>query len=147
MLSEHPDSIEPFRQMSLLNNLAYILLDRLDRSEDQALVYARQALSLAPDNMPAYNLSLIQDTLGLALIKNGMPDEAIRVLLESKENGRYLANLLHLGQAYLEAGDNNNAVLTLGEAIRLPRVEGEDELFEEATQLHTLARERTDEAR
>ncbi|MBK1617401.1 hypothetical protein CKO42_02805 [Lamprobacter modestohalophilus] len=56
---------------AVLNNLAWLLKDR---DSDQALVYARQAHSLAPDSAD------IADTLAVVLLKRNELDEARRLI-------------------------------------------------------------------
>lgn len=82
----------------------------------EAEKHARTALKLKPDFASASN------TLGVILIRQRRYDEAISVLKPLTENMVYGTPELawgNLGQAYLEKGDADQAILSLKKAIAL----------------------------
>ncbi len=122
----------PMRQrVHLLNNLAYLLADRMTGYEIEAVKYAREALAQLPKNEAEENVALIEDTLGWALFKAGQYEEAIRVLSSSVKKYELAANHLHLGLAYDAAGKKNEAVLMLAKAIDRAKDEKNPRMIEE----------------
>lgn len=86
------------RNVMALNNLAYALADRFNRSQE-ALVYAQRANELA-DNDPE-----VLDTVGWVLFLNGRTEEAQAVLADALRLAPNKASVqYHLGEVYAKAG-------------------------------------------
>jgi Tfp pilus assembly protein PilF len=91
----------------VLNNLAYLLGEKLDRPAE-ALPYAQRAQRLEPDNVR------VLDTLGWILVKNDRLGEAIGMLLRALEIERKSVPVLyHLGLAHMKRGELEEARLRL----------------------------------
>jgi tetratricopeptide (TPR) repeat protein len=81
--------------LTALNNIAYALEQD---NPAEALVFARQAAELAPDN------PLIQDTLGWAYYRNGFYTMAVRYLEMATGKQPTALNQFHLGMSYMRGG-------------------------------------------
>ena len=85
-----------------LNNLAYLLADRLGRSAE-ALPYARQLHELAPALEPR-SRPAAYDTVGWVFFKAGNNEQAVPVFLEAlRIEPDYLAARYHLGLVYADS--------------------------------------------
>jgi tetratricopeptide (TPR) repeat protein len=110
---------EENHQAQLLAATIYLGFCATSESEcrlPEAEKHARTALKLKPDFASATN------TLGVILIRQQRYDEAISVLKPLTENMVYSTPELawgNLGQAYLEKGDADQAILSLKKAIAL----------------------------
>jgi tetratricopeptide (TPR) repeat protein len=93
-----------------MNNLAYMLSERLNRPED-ALPHAERANELNPDSVE------FLDTLGWIRYRLGQTNEAERVLRRSTEIQKRPANCIHLAIVLTERGDNQS----IREAIKLAK--------------------------
>jgi len=86
-----------------LNNLAYLLADRLGRSAE-ALPYARQLHELAPTLEP-HSRPAAYDTVGWVFFKAGNNEQAVPAFLEAlRIEPDYLAARYHLGLVYADSG-------------------------------------------
>lgn len=132
IMRDNPDLIPMRSRVHMLNNLAYLLADRMPGNEQQAIKFAREALAELPENEAQENVALIEDTLGWAYFKAGRYDDAIKVLESSVKKYELSANLLHLGRAYLADGKKNRALQVLDKAIRRARQEENPKMIEEA---------------
>jgi tetratricopeptide (TPR) repeat protein len=95
--------------LEALNNAAWLAAE-LDREE--ALVYARRAEALAPDN------GAILDTLGWVLVRRSMVVEGLPYLERANQLLPETAEIqYHLGVAQLESGDGAAARITLDRAL------------------------------
>jgi len=126
---EHLLEISP-DDISVLNNLAYLLADQLDEP-GQAVELARRAVELEPGN------AQVLDTLGWCLYKNGSIDEARRVLERSIEVVALAPNTYHLAVIMTEQQELLRAEQLLEQSLELSRQSGEQ-------QYATLAREQLD---
>lgn len=136
MLS-NPDLVPMREKVHLLNNLAYLLADRMTGFEQESIKYAREALAALPKQEIEENVALIEDTLGWALFRAGQYEEAIKVLSSSVNKYELSANLLHLGRAYLkrgQQGDKNKALDVLQRAVRRAKADKDEEMTKEAEQ-------------
>jgi predicted Zn-dependent protease len=89
-----------------LNNIAYILADKLGRPAE-ALPYAERLREVAPEN------ANILDTVGWVYFKNGKVDEAEVALLEGlRMEPDNLVARHHLGQLYADSGKRATAQRT-----------------------------------
>ncbi|RMF77117.1 MAG: hypothetical protein D6744_11660 [Planctomycetota bacterium] len=89
--------------VTALNNIAYLLTDKLDRPAD-AVPYAEQARQLVPDN------ANVLDTLGWTYYRNGRLDEAETALREARMvDPENLAVLYHLGLVLRDRGQRTAA--------------------------------------
>ncbi|MFQ5806010.1 MAG: tetratricopeptide repeat protein [Phycisphaerae bacterium] len=106
-----------------LNNLAYLLADKLDRA-GEALPYAQRLQDLAPDNPN------ILDTVGWVYFKNGNIEQAEAVFLEALriDPGNVPARY-HLGRVYADSGEKAVAERALRRALELAR-EQQNEQYE-----------------
>lgn len=127
------------RRVHLLNNLAYLLADRMAGYEDDAVKYAREALKQLPPTEAEENVALIEDTLGWALFKAGRYEEAIKVLTSSVNKYELSANLLHLGRAYLADGKTDKATLFLDKARTRARIDKDEKMIEETNKWYQTA--------
>jgi tetratricopeptide (TPR) repeat protein len=85
-----------------LNNVAWMLAKDLNRP-DEALPYARRAVSLMPDNPD------VLDTLGLTLILKGDLNEAEKALDKSIDIHPSASNLLHRGMILEKRNQKSDA--------------------------------------
>jgi len=109
---------DPDNRMAL-NNLAYLLVDRLDRPAE-ALPYAERAKRLTPDD------ASVLDTLGHVLSRLQRLGEAAGVLLRALEINRdSIAINYHLGVVYVLRNEREDARLRLLRAKELAEAQGE----------------------
>jgi len=93
------------------NNLAWLYASS-NRNLDEALQLAQTAQQVMPDDPD------VNDTLGWIFYLKKMTDPAIQHLQLSADNGKNNpATLYHLGRAYMQAGDLNNARKSLQRAL------------------------------
>jgi putative PEP-CTERM system TPR-repeat lipoprotein len=104
-----------------INNLANVML-KLDRT-DQALVYARRAYELTPDN------PLVNDTLGWILINTGQVEEGMRFLREARTRASTVPEIrYHLAVALNKQGRLDEALTELTQALNSARdFDGKDD--------------------
>jgi tetratricopeptide (TPR) repeat protein len=98
-----------------LNNLAYVLADRMNRA-DEALQYAEKAKQMAPND------AIVDDTLGWVLYRKGLYPMAVAKLRNSVARDPSPKRQLHLAMAYFKAGDAQQARELL--QMALPRASG-----------------------
>ncbi len=97
--------------VAALNNLAYLLLDNYDQTEE-ALNFAKRAYRLRSGD------PRIMDTLGYALLKNKQLDEAVGVLSKASElMPDVQAIKLHLAMAKRDLGRTDEARQLLGQVV------------------------------
>jgi tetratricopeptide (TPR) repeat protein len=104
------------------NNLAWMLAEPADASDealDRALVLAREARELLPED-PS-----VADTLGWVLLRKGSPSEAIPLLEEAvlgyaRAGLRQPGTHYRLALAYQETGDGERAIEELERALQVP---------------------------
>jgi Tfp pilus assembly protein PilF len=96
----------------VLNNLAYMLLDRA-QSPDEALKFAERAKELAPDN------AMIDDTIGWILYRKGVYARAVQHLESAVKREANATRHAHLALAYAARGDKNRGFEQLDAAIKL----------------------------
>ncbi|MEM7680380.1 MAG: tetratricopeptide repeat protein [Planctomycetota bacterium] len=119
--------------LSAVNNLAYLLVD-LERA-DEALELAEQAMQLNP------NLPEVLDTLGAARLANGDLNGAIDALEQAqpiwrtRPTGGSAASLIRLGDAYLRAGRDQDALRVLTEANKIAAEQGDEDKQDQAERL------------
>ncbi|MGB0766520.1 MAG: tetratricopeptide repeat protein [Phycisphaeraceae bacterium] len=130
LMRDNTDTIPKRQRKQMLNNLAYLLADQLTGYENDAVKYAREAMTLMGDDVPPREIALIEDTLGWALFKSGKIDEAIQTLKRSVDKFPLAANQLHLGQAYLAKGDKDRALIVLEDARDMARSENDAKMIE-----------------
>lgn len=136
---KNPDAIPDQAKMQLLNNLAYLLADRLQGYEKQAVVYAQEAVNIIPKEMPDESIALVEDTLGWAMFKAGRIEDAIRVLETSVERFALAANQLHLGQVYLAKEDKNRALLVLEAALNKAKADNDEDMIKQVQEWYKKA--------
>ena len=103
-------TLEP-NEPSALNNLAFLLADR-GRDLDEAMTLAVRAANKDPKN-PDF-----KDTLAWVYVKKNLNDTAIEVLKNlTNQNPSEAGYHYHLGIAYLQKGDKQNAKSELGKAL------------------------------
>ncbi len=96
----------------ILNNMAYILADNLNRPED-ALKYIERALSHRSQD---HNL---MDTYGFVLLKKGEINRAIKEFEKSMSIQPTSTASYHLGLAFKKTQDYQGALKALREAEKL----------------------------
>jgi Tfp pilus assembly protein PilF len=96
----------------VLNNLAYMLLDRA-QSPDEALKFAERAKELAPDN------ALIDDTIGWILYRKGLYARAVQHLESAVKREANATRHAHLALGYAARGDKNRGFEQLQAAVKL----------------------------
>jgi len=113
-----PDARESYEKVlkvaadniSALNNLAYMLVDKMNLPEE-ALVYSERAAKLAPKSAE------VLDTHGWVLFKLKRYGEATTYLLRAIEQDRHHPVLsYHLGCVYLKRKDKTQAIRRLNDA-------------------------------
>ena len=114
--------------VSMLNNLAYLLAEDLDKP-DQALPRAQRAAELQPNN------AQILDTLGWVQYKLGNVDQARQTLESSIAIQSLTANQLHLGELLIDQGYQTQAREHLQRAIDLAEQGNETKMLEHAQEL------------
>jgi tetratricopeptide (TPR) repeat protein len=106
-----------------LNNLAYLLTDKLNRPAE-AIPYAERAKRAAPSNPD------VLDTLGWSLFKDGRYGEALGVLLRASSVNREDPMLLyHLALVYQEQGNLDEALNRLESAELIAKDRGHRDLL------------------
>jgi tetratricopeptide (TPR) repeat protein len=100
---------DPYVFAMLLNELAYVMVRTNDRLET-AVQYTRRALELFPD--PQAN-GFIRDTLGLAYLKMGKTDKALRNLREAVAKDPTVIPRFHLAIALLTEKNPAEALVEL----------------------------------
>lgn len=99
--------------VSALNNLAYIYADT-DRNPTRALYLALKAYLLSPFD------AAVQDTLGLAMIKNNLFDDALTLLSKAKNrNPKNPAIHYHSALAHKARNEKTKAIEELRIAVEL----------------------------
>src|SRR5262249_50741069 len=134
----HQDAIKHFQHVieadpnhaRALNNLAYMLADRSERT-DEALKYAQKAQELVP-NDPDY-----ADTLGWVLYRKGLYSLAVRHLERAvAQPGSDPVCRYHLAMAYAKTDDSKRGLAALQAALeqnpRLPAAKIARELLAQA---------------
>jgi tetratricopeptide (TPR) repeat protein len=97
-----------------LNNLAYLLADKMERPTE-ALLYARRLQEVAP----ADNVTTL-DTVGWVYFKNGDIARALPVFLEAARiDPEHLAIRYHLGLVYADGGRRADAERELRRVLEL----------------------------
>lgn len=94
------------RDVTALNNLAYVLAEHLQRP-DEALQYAQRAKELAPED------ANVDDTLGWVYFRKGLYSAAISHLGAAVKRAPSPRKRLHLGLAYAKVGDLRRAAAEL----------------------------------
>ena len=102
----------PPQNIVAMNNIAYLLADRLGRPED-ALPFAQQSVQLRPNNHE------LLDTLGWVFYKLGQYDQAESQFGLSLSIRESSSSLVHLAAVLLQKGEFNNASNRLDRAERL----------------------------
>jgi tetratricopeptide (TPR) repeat protein len=104
-----------------LNNLAYVMTERLHRA-DEALQYAERAKQASPYD------ATVDDTFGWVLYRKGLYSMAVDRLKSSVAREASPVRQLHLAMAYFKSGDPGRARGLLEQA--LPKAEGLPEAVE-----------------
>ena len=120
MLKMEEKALEVYEQMVqvrpndivVLNNMAYILADKLNRPDD-ALKYIERAMRHRSQD---HNL---MDTYGFVLLKKGEINPAIEQFKKSMDIQPTSTTSYHLGLALIEAKDYQDALKALREAERM----------------------------
>ena len=103
------EQLVPVDSPVVLNNLAWLYMERGDQ---RALATAERAAQLAPDNPD------VLDTFGWVLVQSGEPRRAIEQLQRSLQlNPENPTVRYHLGIAQLDSGDSKAASATLRAAL------------------------------
>ncbi|MBN2498203.1 MAG: tetratricopeptide repeat protein [Deltaproteobacteria bacterium] len=102
-------SSDPYAVAMLHNELAYVLL-KSGGSLDDCIRLARTALDIFPDKQAN---GFIRDTLGVAYLKQGQLDKAIRNLREAVSKDSTSIPRLHLAVALIQTGDAAGALAEL----------------------------------
>lgn len=113
---------------SVLNNMAYLLAEDLDRP-GEALPMAERAAELDPKN------AQILDTLGWVQFKLGRADEARRTLERSIDVEPLSANHLHLAELLIDQGYNTEAGHHLKTAADLAEQNNETQMLDRTREL------------
>lgn len=100
---------DPYVHAMLFNELAYVLVRR-DEQLDVAVQLARRALELFPDRDAN---GFIRDTLGLAYLKQGQVDKALRNLREAVAKDATVVPRFHLAIALLGQKETTDALAEL----------------------------------
>lgn len=120
-LSQKPNDV------MMLNNLAYLLTENLQRPEE-AVELARKAATLAPNN------SLVLDTLGWSLFRAGETAPALTALERSVSIRATATNCLHLGEALLNRAEYDGAISLFQQAKRLAEQAKDEKTHQAAIQ-------------
>jgi len=139
IMEKYPDKVPDLEKVHMLNNAAYLLVDKMTGYEQEAVKFAQQAMDLLSGEEPSRNVALIEDTLGWALFKAGQEAEAIRVLQRSVNKYPLVANQLHLGRVYLAKEDKDRALLILESALNQAKSEKDKQAIEEAEKWYRQA--------
>ncbi|MEM9294600.1 MAG: tetratricopeptide repeat protein [Planctomycetota bacterium] len=124
---------EDANDIGAVNNLAYLLVD-LNRPQE-ALQLAEQAAAARPFTPE------ILDTLGAARMANGNLSGAIDALEKAQArwreriDGGNVDSLIRLGDAYLRAGRDRDALPVLTEAEKIATQQGDEDKAQEAARL------------
>ena len=133
---DYPKAVDNFRKaldldsknVTALNNLAYLLATRPNQSEE-ALKYAQKAKELAPDR------SDVDDTLGWVLYNRGVYQSALQHLESAAKKNPDPAIRYHLAMTYAKVGDKR-APRMLTEALKaapdLPEAQMANQLLAES---------------
>ncbi len=116
------------RNLTALNNLAYLLVSQPGSNLDEALKWAQKAKDLAPED-PA-----IDDTLGWVLYQRGDYRGAVGFLARAAR-AKSAVPSYHLSMAYLKAGDRSRGLEALNQALKM------DSTSPEAAQAAKMASE------
>ncbi|MCX5662030.1 MAG: tetratricopeptide repeat protein [Planctomycetota bacterium] len=111
---------------TILNNLAYLLSEDLNRPAD-GLPMAERAAQVSPNN------AQFLDTLGWIQWRAGQADNALNTLRRSVGRTPLAANNLHLAEVLLARGDRPTAVKTFETSLRLAEQAGDRRTAEAAT--------------
>ena len=122
LLKQNPDDLE------VLNNLAYLLANDVDRPQE-AVPLAERAAKLAPENAE------VLDTLGWAYYRAGDSTRAQETLRRSVNLKPLPANTLHLGQVYLATDLQGRARESLQQTVELATAAEDTATLEKARQL------------
>ncbi len=130
----HQDSLTAYRaalearpdDLVVLNNIAYLLAESLDRAPE-AVPLAQRAADLAPRD------PLILDTLGWVLFKSDLIEQAKSILQRSIEIKALAPNCYHLAEVLIARGDQRQASVFLEQAIDLARKTADDKVLQAAT--------------
>jgi tetratricopeptide (TPR) repeat protein len=122
VLEHRPDNV------STLNNLAYLLVDRFDEPQ-RALELAQRAIEQEPNN------ASLLDTLGWAQFKTNQVYEARETLSRSIELGPLPENYLHLARVLMALENPSRARSLLKQAVELANQNQVPEIAEQANQL------------
>lgn len=110
---------------TVLNNLAYLLSEDLNRPAD-GLPMAERAAQVAPNN------AQFLDTLGWVQWRAGQADNAYNTLRRSVSRAPFAANNFHLAEVLLARGDRPTAVKTFETSLRLAEQTGDRRIAEAA---------------
>jgi tetratricopeptide (TPR) repeat protein len=97
---------DPYLQAMLYNEMAYVMA-RQEIRFDQCIALARQALAVFPERQAN---GFIRDTLGVAYLKSGDTEKAIRNLREAVSKDPTVIPRFHLALALLNDKDPANAL-------------------------------------
>jgi tetratricopeptide (TPR) repeat protein len=100
---------DPFAMSMLLNELAYVLV-KMGTQLDRCVMLARQALEVFPDEKAN---GFIRDTLGVAYLKKGDTEKAIKNLREAVSKDPTVIPRFHLALALLQGRDTTGALAEL----------------------------------
>ena len=139
IMQRNKGEIPQQQQVHMLNNMAYLLADRMEGYEKDAVKYAQQALDLLPKDQSPRDAALIQDTLGWALYKAGQTEQSVKVLKESVDKYPLAANQLHLGRAYLAMGDKDRALIVLENAVDQAKADKDEKMIAETEKWYRQA--------
>lgn len=117
VLRQWPDDL------MMLNNYGYMLSEEPGR-EQEGLALAKRAVELAPTN------SLVLDTYGWSLLKNGQTDRAVGMLRRSVDIEPTATNTLHLAEALMAARDEASALRVFRRAKELAEKSQDLEVLE-----------------
>lgn len=127
ILASYGDNIE------VLNNLAYLLTDRLLGSNhaQAAVAYAERAIALLNPDAAQLQKAMLYDTLGWAQFKAGDLDAARATLRESIALSPLAVNHKHLGLVHMAAGDKTQAISSMSQARSAARSANDTEQVQE----------------
>ncbi|MEE9211201.1 MAG: tetratricopeptide repeat protein, partial [Phycisphaeraceae bacterium] len=113
--------------MAALNNLAFLLAERLDDAE-AALPLAQRAAAYATRD------ANVQDTLGWVQFHAGQSDAALQTLLTSLELEPIALTYYHVAEVYLAQGQSDRAVQMFEFAAETAEKSNDKETLDKATQ-------------